>query len=609
MTAPWAGPAGVLVASGIAALGLVLLVLRRPGPAGRWLAVVLAGLAVWSLAGAAEVATADLDARLAWGDVKYVGIGLLPPAWLAFVLHYTGRGRFVTRGRLALLAAVPATVLVLLAGGSTGALVRYFGPEAGAEEFPFVEAGPLFWPFLVYSDTILLAGSGLLVAALARTSRVYWRQSVVLVLATVLPWLVNLAYNLEVEPFAPVDYTPTAFVVSAGIFVWGVYHQHMLDLVPAARRTVMDTMAEGVLVLDARNRVVDSNRTAHRILGRSGAQVVGRTAAQLMPGLWGLAPGDPVRPAELEVSEGGEHRTYDVDLMPLPGVAGRTPGRLLVLRDVTEHRAQQARLQAALAERTRIADALEQSLMPTTLPEIPGVDLAARYRPAGDGSEMGGDFYDAFPLPEGAWALVLGDVSGKGAEAAALTGLVRYTIRALSMEHDDPVEMLARLDRAVRVHAGGERFCTVAYAVLRPDRDGVRVGLTLGGHQQPLVLRADRGIECVGVPGTLLGALPGSLVDRLELTEQRFLLGAGELMLLYSDGVTDARRGAQVLGEEGLVRLVSRAAAGPAVCAHQVAAAVADGAVDFQAGRPLDDVTVLAARAAPDRRTGRPRPG
>lgn len=198
-------------------------------------------------------------------------------------------------------------------------------------------------------------------------------------------------------------------------------------------------------------------------------------------------------------------RHFDARRQPLPDRGGGTAGELLVLRDVTERTVAEARLRQVLAERTRIADALQTSLLPSELPHVEGLQVAARYHPAGDGREIGGDFYDVFPLDGREWGVVLGDVSGKGAEAAAVTALVRYTLRALAALHRSPREVLGVLNETLYRQSAEERYCTLVYAVVRPHPAGLHVRVCLGGHHQPLLARAGGRVEAVGRHGTALG--------------------------------------------------------------------------------------------------------
>src|SRR5437867_2620810 len=158
------------------------------------------------------------------------------------------------------------------------------------------------------------------------------------------------------------------------------------------------------------------------------------------------------------------------------------------------------------AERSRVARALQQSLLPPQLPQIPGVEVAARYHAAGEGIDVGGDFYDLFRTAKDDWAILVGDVCGKGADAAALTALARYTVRAAAMQARRPSRVLTTLNDALLAEASrraspDERFCTVAYTRLRPVAKGIRITTASGGHPQPLVVSADGRVELACASG------------------------------------------------------------------------------------------------------------
>jgi serine phosphatase RsbU (regulator of sigma subunit) len=237
-------------------------------------------------------------------------------------------------------------------------------------------------------------------------------------------------------------------------------------------------------------------------------------------------------------------------------------------------------------ERTRIAHTLQAKLLPDKLPEVPGVLLAARYRAAGELNEVGGDFYDVFPRSETDWALVVGDVSGKGAEAAAITALARHTLRAAAMEEGAPSAALRRLNDAM-LKDGSSQFATVvlAYVSAAPD-GGLRVRMALGGHPPPLLLRADGAIEAPGDFGVLLGMLEDATVHDAE-----FALHPHDLMLLYTDGVTEAGARDAPLGQRGLTALI-RGLAGRTP--EQIVDAVEQAVVAAQPGEPRDDIALLA---------------
>ncbi len=231
-----------------------------------------------------------------------------------------------------------------------------------------------------------------------------------------------------------------------------------------------------------------------------------------------------------------------------------------------------------------LARALQTSLLPPRLPEVPGLDLGARYHPALAGLEVGGDFYDVFDTG-GDWAVVIGDVCGKGPEAAALTALARYTIRSVAMDLRHPAQVLRKLNDTLLHHQLDERFCTVAYGRVVPSVGGVRVSVCLGGHPTPLVLRATGEIEPVGPEGGLIGLFP-----EIRLWEETAQLGAGDSLVFYTDGVTEARSGREQFGDQRLEEVL-RACAG--LTASEVAENLEAAVVDFGGPSPRDDIAVL----------------
>jgi PAS domain S-box-containing protein len=236
-----------------------------------------------------------------------------------------------------------------------------------------------------------------------------------------------------------------------------------------------------------------------------------------------------------------------------------------------------------------IASTLQASLLPPVLPEIPALEIAAAYRPAGLGLEVGGDFYDVFSTAEDQWYAVIGDVCGKGAEAAAVTALARYTIRAAAVGRRSPSAILRWLsDAMIRQGDADGRFCTIACAHLDVSRSPARVTVSCGGHPLPFVVRADGATEQIGSPGTLLG-----LVAHPDLQDRSAELHDGDTLVLYTDGLTEAGAPEHVWEPDELAATARQTAGGPA--AATVARLVA-AAVD-SVPRVRDDVAVLALRA------------
>lgn len=252
-------------------------------------------------------------------------------------------------------------------------------------------------------------------------------------------------------------------------------------------------------------------------------------------------------------------------------------------------------LAAAVTERRRVEETVEQiaadlqdSLLPSRLPNVPGIELAARFRPAGPSYRVGGDFYDAFEARDGSWAVVVGDVCGKGPKAAAVTGVARHTLRAASRHERSPSGVLAELNDTLRGERPPHELCTVAYVRLDLLDDGVRLTVASGGHPLPLLLRADGTTEEIGVPGLLLGADPDpTLVDAtLELHPD-------DCVLMYTDGLTDAYAPALALAPPDLRALLESCVG---LSAEATAEHVYRSVLDRSTSEPRDDMALVVLR-------------
>ena len=242
------------------------------------------------------------------------------------------------------------------------------------------------------------------------------------------------------------------------------------------------------------------------------------------------------------------------------------------------------------AERSYIAKTLQQSLLPAELPDIPGLETGARFRATGEGNDVGGDFYDLFEAGGGGWSVVVGDVCGKGPDAAAVTALARYTLRAAAMREPRPSAGLRILNEALLRQRADLRFATVAYASLVPEAGGASVQLSSAGHPLPLVLRRDGSVETVGASGTLVGVVPDP-----DLSDAPAFLGDGDALVFYTDGVTEARdENGGIFGESQLAELL-RSCAG--MDADGIAATVERAAVERQSGDTRDDIAVVVLRS------------
>jgi serine phosphatase RsbU (regulator of sigma subunit) len=362
-------------------------------------------------------------------------------------------------------------------------------------------------------------------------------------------------------------------------------HEHVMQLRALAEASVRINAAlttEEVLQLTV--------EAAQRVLEARHATITSASAAPYELGLSAAFPPDAV-----EHEAGG--RPIGVTLRS----AGRPLGRLEVVhgpeREFTPRDeailAQLGQLasvaiansQAYTRER-HIAQVLQRSLLPPSIPSVPGLTVAVRFIAAGEGIEVGGDFYDFFRARDGAVAALIGDVCGKGPEAASVTALARHTLRAAAAYESRPSAVLGLLHRALREARDDGRFCTVAYCDFELRESGVRMVLSCGGHPLPLVLRDSGVVEPVGRLGTLLGADIEPV-----LTDVAVDLAPGELVVLYTDGVTEVRAGQEeVFGDGDLAELLGRCAG---MHPDGVAQRIEDAVLEAAGGRPRDDIAVL----------------
>lgn len=370
-----------------------------------------------------------------------------------------------------------------------------------------------------------------------------------------------------------------------------------------------DNAASGHLSVRPDGRIASANATLARWLGCQPTALRGRTFVDL------LSAGSRIH-----------HETHFAPLLRMHGYVGglavdlvaadgtRVPvllsanakvdagGELILMRvtvqDDSDRRSYERELldarRRADRERMRaqeLATTLQRSLIPPSLSPPPGLDATAYYHPASV-DDVGGDFYDLFPLSKDKWAFFLGDVSGKGAGAAAVTSLTRYTLRAAAVYDDDPVAVLQNLDTVLshEFHGDDPRFCTVIFGVLQKGSDdGFDVTLATGGHPPALLLAADgRARYVYTAGGHAVGLLPSA-----RFVSARMHLAPGDTLVLYSDGLTEARTGVGKERYDDHDALLGFAVAHSPASADGIVSEIRSLLAGFGAGLE-DDVAVLA---------------
>jgi serine phosphatase RsbU (regulator of sigma subunit) len=258
--------------------------------------------------------------------------------------------------------------------------------------------------------------------------------------------------------------------------------------------------------------------------------------------------------------------------------------------------AQTATLQAleAAEEAALLSRTLQESLLPPHLPVIPGAEIAVRYLRGGRGAEVLGDFYDVFASPRGSWGIVVGDVAGKGPQAAKTTALARYTLRAAAVRSAIPSANLTTLNAALLDwFTDDTQFLTAVYTTVRPRPSGLSVRVCCGGHDPALIRRADGSIETLGRPGLILGCLPEA-----GLVDHRGFLRPGDALVMTTDGVTEAHRAddRDLFGTDRLYQLLADTAA---TSADHLAAAIENAVLEYTGRHVSDDTAILVLTVPP----------
>jgi signal transduction histidine kinase len=323
---------------------------RRPAAGAKTSAALMVAMAVWSSAYALELASTSQAAQLAWAPVLYLGILFAPLAWFVFALQFTGRDAWLTRPALAALGLLPIALYLLVVTDRWHHLVYRQVDTIRDGQWLVLQLtyGPAGWANVVYAYVFLAAGAGVILGAFWVSPRIYQRQVMALLVSAAAPWLVNALYQLGIGP--AVDLTPIGFTLTGLGTVWAIRRAQLLDLAPVARGLVVESLADGVAVLDRQDRLIDANAALSRIVG---PVVIGEPAAKAFapfPALLAQLDGGPASPAIASASDANRH--YEPAITPLTDRRGRQIGRVVTFQDVTERR-------QVMAELARARDAAE----------------------------------------------------------------------------------------------------------------------------------------------------------------------------------------------------------------------------------------------------------
>jgi PAS domain S-box-containing protein len=314
---------------------------RRATPGALALSGLTLGTTLWLLGYTFELTGPDLENKLFWARFQYFGIVMVPAMWLVFALQFAKKGHWLTRPRAILLAVIPLLTLILVWTNDQHLLIwRGFKlPPAGYFPALKLEYGPGFWLYWGYSQVVLLTGTWIILGVLRTSLHLHRWQGYCLLVGVITPWIGNAIYILKLSSIKNLDLTPFGMLVSCSAFTFSLVHFHLLDLLPVAQKAVIESMGDGVIVLDPRDRVVDLNPTATRLLGRNLNSAIGRVMSpEMAPWSKILARSDRSREARTEIvaKVGSDRRILDVRVTPLHDRRQNLSGRIVVLRDITE---------------------------------------------------------------------------------------------------------------------------------------------------------------------------------------------------------------------------------------------------------------------------------
>ena len=318
------------------------------------------GAAIWQVAFGLALFTDPGEFRVVLGKVQYIGIVMVPTAWLTFAIQYTGRGNWINSRTIPLLAVMPiATLALVWTNGShhlIWATVEF--DVTGDLSLLNLTYGNAFWIHTLYSYMAMLAGILIVAEDIFYSHRLFWQQSVAMLVSAITPWVANWIFFIEAGPVENLDPTPFAFLVSVAVLWWAVYRARLLDITPVALKAIFENITSGVIVLDDQERVVAANESAKVIVGHAGLQGIGLPLQEVWPvgaAMLQTQVEESTTYPDIVFDEGPDAGSYDVVVSPFHDARQRVVGRIVLLHDVSERRSAEKRLQqtsqlAALGE-------------------------------------------------------------------------------------------------------------------------------------------------------------------------------------------------------------------------------------------------------------------
>lgn len=349
---------------------------RRPVPGARATVWLMLAVALWSLACVGEFAAPTIAAKLFWVKLEYPGIAFISVIWFVMVLEYVGHAALVTRRNLLLLSVIPIGVILLNWTNEAHRLIYATAHIEWVGTMPFlaVTHGACFWIFIGYSYLLTLSGLVMSLHAILSSTLAYRKQIFILFLGAFIPVSANVLYLIHAGPIPFLDMTPLALTVTGGLLVLGMVRYNLWELSPIALRTIFNSIADGVLVLDAHGRVAECNLASSRMLAKSVGEIIGRPLHTIAPDWLVLPTPLPSRTGDFVCTitkEAPEWTVYEVRMAPLQAHGTHATGHVVIIHDDTERHQLEARLQSlaffdtltGLPNRSLFMDRLERTLI------------------------------------------------------------------------------------------------------------------------------------------------------------------------------------------------------------------------------------------------------
>ena len=353
---------------------------RRPATGTATFTLLMLAVMEWAFASTLELGALELQVKMLWTKVQYLGIVTVPLMWFLFALQYTGREKWLTQRTLALLLISPLITLLLAWTNEQHGLMWSHTELDTSASFPMLSVvhGAWFWIHSAFSYLLILAGTVLLIQSYIRSPQLYRGQAGTLLIGLLAPWISNGLYIFGLNPFPHLDLTPFGFAISGLAASWSLFRFQMFDIVPVARDMVMDQMSDAMVVLDAQARIVDINPAGRHLVEYSGGKIIGQPVSQVLPELADQVD-VPEMHTNIVLGEGEARRYFDIHVSVLKNRRGLANGKVIVLHDTTrlketelDLRDTQAILKRQNAELSKFLQAVEHSANIVVITDLDG---------------------------------------------------------------------------------------------------------------------------------------------------------------------------------------------------------------------------------------------